>query len=198
MRKLFVATVINILFGLFVCGKLSYPVPCRSPTQWEAQVYMQNVMMRYTEWRNLSYDAVNQREFRSAEVDVAAEHDHIDTLILWKERKMYEVNRLFQECTITNLTGVFRPRGVPMSNTTYEEGYAIGGQGIPGEYMTVYNFYTELPDGYLTSLVSHPSCFPIWDYHYTTDQGIQHTIYQGVTVGISDPSVFDIPQLCLK
>ncbi|XP_060557202.1 uncharacterized protein LOC132717685 [Ruditapes philippinarum] len=193
--------LLKVLFASFALmtvaqGKSKY---CCYPDQWEA---VEGLMAGSVDdeghatitngYVTVSYDAKNQRIYG------------VDTITTGSVTKVYTFLQLFTEgvqylivnktCTRAKL-GAWNNQNCIPDNATLTNQYRLGlNQSI------MINDYTYSISN-LTYIVSveNKSCAPVVEYNFGDLNGAQLMTgvgVQGITVGIKDPSVFDVPAIC--
>lgn len=107
------------------------PVPCTTPSQWEATFFDISEQQRTFVRGRLSYDATYHRERVVEEVDVGRSEDYYDIIALFDSQLEFIYNFRARNCTRRPLTRAWRDFGIRANATSYGEAY-IGSSALPG------------------------------------------------------------------
>jgi hypothetical protein len=192
------AILLLCLVGLTLAQQ---PVPCTSPSQWEARLFDTNEEQNLVVVGRLSYDATYHRERIIDEVDEGTQVDNYDTVALFDLKVEFIYNFKARNCTRREITRAWRDFGVRANDTSYGEAY-IGSSAVPGANVLVTiwggNFTTPQNDtiGFVSAW-TYLGCIPVSRTSFSQRLGVSHLSFYDVTAGISDPNVFIPRRECL-
>jgi len=121
------------------------PVPCTTPTQWEATVFEINEQQRLMIRGRFSYDAVYHREHIIEEVDVGRSDDTYEVVTLFDLNIEYIYDFKARTCTHRQLNRPWRNFSIPLNSQSLGEVYvgtsAVPGAGILSTIWYVFHFF---------------------------------------------------------
>ncbi|XP_076443031.1 mammalian ependymin-related protein 1-like [Babylonia areolata] len=189
------------MFGaiLLLCVALAaaqQPRPCETPEQFEARILTHDFKNGFTQKAKISYDGLNKRVREVEELELGKDREFYDVLYLFQNNREYRVNLKDKKCNTTTLSRPFIPAGVP-PGAHYNGQAVVGPVNIPNEHISVIRFEGRSDEGNpMFGTVTTPDCLPVNGGFYSNRTGYVFRQYYDVTIGIPDPTVFDIPMEC--
>ncbi|XP_041635378.1 ependymin-2-like isoform X2 [Cheilinus undulatus] len=153
------------------------------------------VKMRYV------YDAVGQRMRIFKNATLEDEIINTDSLLLFKEEVVYNINDQNRTCTKLPLKGDFNTLGVPKDASLLSQ-VVLGSSSGPGEGLMVNTWLGNLRDGGgdFISAVTAVGCIPVsLIYKLKADEQVLGWMVQSFfnnVIGIPDPSLLSPPSFC--
>ena len=191
--------MIKVILAVLCLATLAYsqvPVPCRSPYAFEGKHFEIDPSKKFEMWSHFAYDAMNERTRSMDIILINKTRDFYEILRLHRYSLEYRVDLKTKKCTIHPLTEPFRHIEIPRDAHLIGEIY-IGGS-YPGEGVEVSMWNGTTPDkqgrwfGSFTTL----GCIPVSVSFDVPRTGFVHSNFYDVTLGISDPSIFNPPPEC--
>ena len=118
-----------ICFIGFAVGQ--QPLPCTSPSQWEARLYSINEQSKMVVTARLSYDSVYQRVRIVEDIKVGPDDNYYTILRLFQAKIEFSLNMKTRECTRQPLERPWRDIGLFPDAQSHGEAY-IGSSAISG------------------------------------------------------------------
>ncbi|XP_041635379.1 ependymin-like [Cheilinus undulatus] len=146
------------------------------------------------------YDAVGQRIRVFQNVTQYNKTINTDSLLLFKEKVMYNINDQNRTCTKLPVQGDFHPMGVPKDASLLGQ-VVLGSSSGPGEGLMVNTWLENFPDGGdIISTVTAVGCIPVSVVQEVKvdEQVLGWTVqsFFNNVIGIPDPSLLSPPSFC--
>ncbi|CAH1258223.1 mammalian ependymin-related protein 1-like [Branchiostoma lanceolatum] len=176
------------------------PQPCCTPNQWEAtmveaQGYVQNVEPKTLIGTiEVSYDFDNKKMAFNQMLNNSGTPVLGKVIINYKEGKMYIISD--GVCTELDAPTVDMPQQCIKADAVFERTMRLG--GTDGLEVNSFGLWNVQGVAYGTAQMTSSDCLPVTEVLIAEQTGqvlgsVQAIIFDGVTTGIKDPSVFDPP-----
>ncbi|XP_037116370.1 ependymin-like 1 [Syngnathus acus] len=172
------------------------PHPCVSPSLLSGQFSVSTQNEQLWAFARFLYDALGQR-IRLQEFGFYQNKTFTyDTLLLYREGVMYEINNRDKKCMKRPLQGDFHPMEVP-KNASLLGQVVVGSSSAPGQGLLVNTWTGEFPANapYLFT-VTEFGCIPVSTAFKTQPFGWIVTSFFNNVIGISDPNELNPPSFC--
>ncbi|KAM9449794.1 ependymin-like isoform 5-T5 [Clarias gariepinus] len=173
------------------------PRPCRSPPLYEGSLSMVGENGNSQVLGKYSYDALLQR-IRVGMFERDGNYTRVtDTLLLYREQVMYEIDYEHKTCQKQELMGEFQPLEIP-PNFTFLAQMVLGSLSAPGEGVLVNSWAGETTKNQGINVVTYTEfgCLPVaFLFNAPTSDLVVYTFFN-IILGIKDPSVFIPPPFC--
>ncbi|KAL2079082.1 hypothetical protein ACEWY4_024826 [Coilia grayii] len=172
------------------------PRPCRSPLLYTGSLTVATQNEKLWAVGKYAYDAVNQRVHLGEIGHYNNKSFIFDTLFLFDEGVLYEINRHNRTCVKKALQSDFHPMEVP-KDAAFVSQVVLGSSSSPGQGLLVNNWWGDIPGTkghYLVSFTEF-GCFPVSALSQTKDFGWVSISYYDNILG-AEPSWFIPPPFC--
>ncbi|XP_078588173.1 mammalian ependymin-related protein 1-like [Branchiostoma floridae x Branchiostoma japonicum] len=176
------------------------PQPCCTPNQWEATMVEAQGYVLNMEPKTLvgtvevSYDFDNKKMAFNQMLNNSGTPILSKVIIDYKEGKMYTISG--GVCTEQDAPTVDMPQQCITAGAVYERTIRLGGPD--GLEVNSFGLWNVQGVAYGTAQMTSSDCLPVTEVLIAEQTGqvlgsVQAIIFDGVTTGIKDPSVFDPP-----
>ncbi|XP_029024933.1 ependymin [Betta splendens] len=174
------------------------PHPCRSPPLLTGRFSVSTSSGNLTVYGKYIYDALGERiRFREC-----GSHDnktfHLDVLLLYRQKVMYNINYKNHTCTKMPLNAHFHPLAVPRKASLLGQ-VVLGTSSRRGQGLLVNTWVGKIQTKNRTakymSTVTEFGCIPVTTLFHA-DKGWVVTSFFDNVIGISNPNLLNPPHFC--
>ncbi|KAI8492810.1 hypothetical protein Bbelb_294070 [Branchiostoma belcheri] len=194
------AVVLAVTALALVGSGSAQPQPCCTPNQWEAtmveaQGYVQNMQPKTLVGTiEVSYDFDNKKMAFNQRLNNSGTPILVKVIINYNEGKMYSISG--GVCTELDAPTPDMPQQCISAGAMFERTMRLGGPG--GLEVNSFGLWNVQGVAYGTAQMTSRDCLPVTEVLIAEQTGqvlgsVQAIIFDGVTTGIKDPSVFDPP-----
>ncbi|XP_063042399.1 ependymin-like [Engraulis encrasicolus] len=178
--------------GLAIARK---PQPCRSPPLFRGTFTVGSQNEKFGAVGRFAYDALQQRIHLGEMGTYNNKSYTYNTLFLFEESVMYEINDKEQTCVKKALQSDFHPMAVP-KGATFVSQVVLGSSSGPGQGLLVNNWWGNVPgQGNYMVTFSEFGCYPVSSLSQTKEFGWMSVSYFDNVLG-AEPHWFIPPPFC--
>lgn len=170
--------------------------PCCSPDQWEGYQFSFDEREHFRAGLNVSYDYTNKRLRVLIEERTPNNKKKIlEAISLYNNNTMYLIDHTSNTCTSEQLNESMIQDCVP-KDAVLETSPVLGGSLKTNLYRFSRTDHDEDVD--FIEVRTQDNCFPVDVFAASNRFGVDENFFWDITLGIKDPSVFNIPPICKK
>jgi len=174
------------------------PQPCDAPHAFDCYAFQIDPTEDNAMSGHFSYDDANKRTAFIAEIFNGTSNYYIQHIHLYKLQKVFDIDLRSGACESRADPRPWHHFGTP-PNATFLRQAEVGSSAANKEGVLVDLWVDDItPGARWLGAFTDKNCLPVTDSINNPQYGWTHTSFYDVTLGNSDPTVFDPPQSCFS